>query len=49
MVLNIYFNTSIAMTVQWTDTNTSPDNVSATERKMENNQMRTVPFKMLVL
>ena len=49
MVLNIYCNTSIAMTVQWTDTNTSPDNVSATERKMENNQMRTVPFKMLVL
>lgn len=31
------------------DTTTSANRLTETERKMERNQMRTVPFKMLLL
>ena len=37
------------MKVQWTESMESPDRVKATERTMEKNQIRTVPFKILVL
>ena len=37
------------MMVQWRERREDPDSLTTAERTMENNQIRTVPFKILLL
>ena len=45
----LFLQTCRAMMANLTDREMAPDRLTETERKMERNQMRNVPFKMLVL
>ena len=45
----IVLQTCRAIMANWRDKDSSPYRLTDTERKMERDQMRTVPFKMLVL